>query len=99
MFNGKQTDTSLANNFTNILQLLNSTNNPITSCTYFSMSRSVGTMARAFAMTQDCTPKSVILYPGKPCDPTRCSSDCSDTYKGTGTCIGQEGGCKCDYCE
>uniref|UniRef100_J3LHL0 Knottin scorpion toxin-like domain-containing protein n=1 Tax=Oryza brachyantha TaxID=4533 RepID=J3LHL0_ORYBR len=61
------------------------------------MARSAGTttMERVSALTPNCN--SVILYPGKPCDPVACRANCSKMYKGTGTCFARDG-CDCVYC-
>nr|TKW41847.1 hypothetical protein SEVIR_1G344400v2 [Setaria viridis] len=47
-----------------------------------------------------CTqPQSVILYPGKPCNPQVCKTNCAEQYNdGIGTCMKPDG-CDCEYCQ
>ncbi|KAG2661931.1 hypothetical protein PVAP13_1KG112022 [Panicum virgatum] len=43
-------------------------------------------------------PNSVILYPGKPCNPQVCKKTCASQYKnGVGTCMNPDG-CDCEFC-
>ncbi|KAF8730226.1 hypothetical protein HU200_017204 [Digitaria exilis] len=43
-------------------------------------------------------PRSVIMYPAKPCDPQVCKTNCAKQYiNGVGTCM-YPNGCDCEYC-
>ncbi|KAJ1281274.1 hypothetical protein BS78_04G294400 [Paspalum vaginatum] len=43
-------------------------------------------------------PRSVILYPARPCNPKTCKTTCAGRYMhGVGTCMNPNG-CDCEYC-
>ncbi|KAG2654405.1 hypothetical protein PVAP13_1NG482700 [Panicum virgatum] len=42
--------------------------------------------------------QTVLLYPGKPCNPQMCKKTCASQYKnGIGTCMNPDG-CDCEFC-
>ena len=42
--------------------------------------------------------QTVLLYPGKPCNPQVCKKTCASQYKnGIGTCMNPDG-CECEFC-